>query len=804
VGAFRNKLIYLSCAWIIGIFLGSIYNLPLPLLLVCLVTLPLPFLLHRHRKLAVLLALGSLLICGGILRFQPELTSADAGSLRSYNGQGFTEIKGLIDDDPETGDKTTHLRFSAREVKVNGEWQEVTGSALLYVRPYPSYRYGDVILVTGDLEEPPRFEDFDYADYLARQGIHSTVLYPEIEVLDTGQGNPLLEWVYSLRHRLSEIIAEILPEPQASLVQGIILGMRSNIPESLQTDFARSGTTHLLAISGLHLSIVTGILLALGSRLFGRRYHIYIWLALAAIWSYAVITGMNPPVMRAAIMASLFLAAELLGRQRSAITALTFAGAVMVGISPQVLWDASFQLSFMAMVGLIFVAPWFQAQGRRAIGATLGEGGIAASATGYVSDTFCITLGIIIIVWPLIAYYFGIVSLVAPLATFLALPALPGIIITGTLAAGLGIITLPIAHLVGWFTWLFASYMLAVVNGTAAFPLSSIDTGTVDACLVWAYYIAVAGITWFYRRRPKLSAVGTPAINLVERLPKKWLLPPLLLAAALAATFAISMPDDNLHVSVLDVGQGDAILIQTPGHQDILIDGGPSPHELNLALGSKMPFWDRTIDLVVLTHPHADHITGLIDVLQRYRVKQVLFPYVEYQSSLYDEWLRIIEEKGIKCTFAQAGQQIDTGTEGVTIEVLNPEDPLTDSTEIDIDDIGVVMRVCSGRVSFLLTADVSQEVEHELMKCRAVLASTVLKVGHHGSSTSTGAGFLATVDPTIAVISVGADNTFGHPDEEVIARLEEIIGGENIYRTDEHGTIEFTTDGQKLWVRVER
>jgi len=140
----------------------------------------------------------------------------------------------------------------------------------------------------------------------------------------------------------------------------------------------------------------------------------------------------------------------------------------------------------------------------------------------------------------------------------------------------------------------------------------------------------------------------------------------------------------------------------------------------------------------------------------------------------------------------------------VTVEVLNPQSPLPDSAEIDGDDIGVVLRVCYGEVSFLLTADVSQQVEAELMKRRANLSCTVLKVGHHGSNTSTSAGFLATVGPSIAVISVGADNTFGHPDKEVIARLEEEIGGENIYRTDRHGTIEFITDGERLWVRVER
>jgi competence protein ComEC len=794
------SLIYLSCAWIAGIFLGAIYNIPLPLLLVGLITLPLPFFLRQHRKTATLIALGAIILCGGILRFQPDSTSADAGSLQFYNDRGALEIKGIVNGDPEVGEKTTHLRFSAREVKVNGKWREVTGTALLHVYPYPTYSYGDVLLASGELKEPASFEGFDYADYLAREGVHSTMLYPEIEVLDTGQGFPPLAWLYSLRHRLSENIAEVMPEPQAALVQGIVLGMRGNIPSSLKTDFALSGTAHLLAISGLHLSIVAGILLAIGSRLFGRKYYIYIWLTLVAIWLYAAITGMRPPVFRASIMVSLFLAAELLGRQRSAITALTFAAALMVGISPQVLWDASFQLSFLAMVGLMFVSPWLQAQGRRAVNATLGEGNFAASTTGYVSDTFCVTLGIIIVVWPLIAYYFGIISLVAPLATFLSLPALPGIIVTGALTAVVGIIALPVAQVFGWLTWLFSSYMLAVVNGMAAFPLSSLNTGAVDARLVWVYYIAGIGIIWLYRYRTRLSLVISPVINFFIGLPKKWVLPPLLVTATLATIFAVSMHDGNLHISILDVGQGDAILIQTPAHQDILVDGGPDPRELNLELGRKMPFWDRTIDLVVLTHPHYDHITGLLDVLQHYRVKQVLFPDLDYQSAVYDEWLRLIEEEGVECTFAQAGQQINLGIEGVTIEVLNPSESLF----ADSDDNSVVLRVCSGQVSFLLTADIGEETEDELMKCRASLASTVLKVGHHGSSTSSSQGFLAAVDPQIAVISVGADNTFGHPSEEVIERLEEEIGGDNIYRTDENGTIEFITDGERLWVRVER
>jgi len=263
------------------------------------------------------------------------------------------------------------------------------------------------------------------------------------------------------------------------------------------------------------------------------------------------------------------------------------------------------------------------------------------------------------------------------------------------------------------------------------------------------------------------------------------------------------MPDDNLHISFLDVGEGDAILIQTPAHQDILIDGGPSPQAIALGLGQKMPFWDRTIDLMVLTHPHADHITGLVEVLQRYHICQVLYPDLDYDSPIYDEWLRLVEEKDIKCTVARAGQQVYLG-KGAIMKVVNPQTPLLTGTESDIDNNGMVLAVSTGEADFLLTADIRQEAEFALIDRRTVRQSTVLKVAHHGSDTSTSAEFLDVVNPQLAVISVGDGNRFGHPSDEVMDRLREKLGAENIYRTDEHGTVEFITDGKRMWVKVGR
>jgi competence protein ComEC len=797
---------------VVGIYLGSQFNLPLALILTGLIPLPLLFIFGQHRKLVVLTSLCLVSFFGGAFCFQSSLPTVDENCLQFYNDQETVAIKGVVDKAPEVRDKSTHLHLSATEIKLGEEWHEVSGSALLFMSRYPTYDYGDVLLVVGNLETPPQLDEFDYKSYLAHQGIYSTMLYPEAEVIEQGKGFKALGWIYSLRNRLSQTLAEVLPEPQASLAQGIVLGIRGNIPSSLKAGFSRTGTAHLLAISGLHLSIMAGILLSLGIWLFGRRHYIYIWLALGIIWLYALLTGMNPPAVRGAIMASLFLFAELLGRQRSAFTSLAFAAAIMVGLSPQILWTASFQMSFLAMAGLIFIFPSLRARGRKVVETTLGEDRPGASIANFVADSFSVTLGAIIAVWPLVACYFGIVSFVGPLATFLALPALPAIIIAGALAGGLGLIALPVGQVIGWLAWLFLSYLLVMVNGFAALPISAIEVGSVSPTLIWAYYPALAIAIWLNSNRKRLvnlvpratsglkSGVGK-SFSFAARLPRRWVILPLLVVAILVSVTAATMPDDNLHISVLDVGQGEAILISR-GSQQVLVDGGPSPQAISIGLGKKMPFWDRTIDLVVSTHPHSDHITGLVEVLRRYQVKQVLYPDLDFDSDIYEEWLSLITEKDIKCTIAQVGQQIDLG--GVVIEVLNPQAPLLTGTESDINNNSVVLRLSMGKVSFLLTADIQQEAEFELIAHRADLNSTVLKVAHSGSDTSTCGEFLAVVNPQAAVISVGADNPFGHPGSETIERLEERLNSKNIYRTDEYGTIEFITDGKRLWVRTER
>jgi len=801
-------LICFSCAWVAGAFLGSQFNIPWLYGLVGIAPLFLLFFFRSYRKIIILLSLSVIILPLAAAFSYSSQNVFNETDLRFYNDRGLTELKGTVIEDPDVRDNNTRLMLSVLEISLDGKWREIDGKALLYVPRYPAYEYGDLLAISGEPLTPAQFDDFDYRGYLAHQGIYTTVFYPDIEVIDAGQGNQFLSWIYSLRNNLSESLAEILPEPQSSLAQGIILGIRGNIPPEISDDFARSGTAHILAISGLHLSIMAGVMLGIGLWLFGRRYYLYVWLALGVVWLYVIITGMHLPVLRGAIMASMFLFAELLGRQRSAIVALVFAAAVMVGVWPYILGDASFQLSFLAMTGLVFIFPIFRSLGRKITSRFFGEEGFTAATANVAVDALSATLGAVIAVWPVVAYYFGIISLIGPLATFLVLPALPLAITLGGLGALLGLFVLPVAQVVGWIAWLFLSYILLIANG---FSAAYVDVGSISPVFVWIYYLVLAAALWLYsnwnRFRTSLP-VATASVKSKIRISfemsraMKWLLLPLLVVTVLVSSAAFTMPDDKLHVSFLDVGEGDAILVRK-GNQQILIDGGPGPQAVNLELGNQMAFWDRTIDMVILTHPHHDHVGGLTEVLRRYNVEQVLYPDLDYASPLYDEWLTLIEANETESMVACAGQRINMG-DGVIIDVLGPPALHFSGTQSDVDNNGIVLKISDGKVSFLLTADIMQEAERELISNQADLVSTVLKVGHHGSDTSTTPEFLAVVSPRIAVICTGADNKFGHPDDEVLTRLVQTVGEENIYRTDLHGTIEFITDGERLWVEVER
>lgn len=504
-------------------------------------------------------------------------------------------------------------------------------------------------------------------------------------------------------------------------------------------------------------------------------------------------------------MGSLWLYANWIGRPRSAFTALAFAAAVMLAFDPRLLSNVGFQLSFSAMSGLIFLTPRFQNWGTRVLGNQMGE---VSSNFGFLITSSAVTLGAVLATLPLISYYFGMISLMSLPATFLALPAVPGIIVSAALVGFVGIFVPAVASVVGWISWLFATYVIKVVEFFAAIPFASVDV-KVSTPEVWSYYAILIMALWVPKKREyltknisKMKFQLSDIPKFASAIPTKWIVLPLLVAAILMWTAVVTASDNRLHVYVLDIGQGDSILIQK-GNQQVIVDGGPNSAKMVDQLGDKLPFWDRSIEMLILTHPDTDHITGLVEVLHRYDVEKVLTSGQETDSDIYREWRKLINEKGVERIVAQAGQEI-VMKDGIQITVLHPREIQVDEDNHDLNNNSVVLRLEYENFSFLLTGDSGVETEESLLAQDVQLRSTVLKVGHHGSNTSTSPEFVGDVDPVFAAISVASDNKFGHPMEEVIKTLEGIVVEDGIYTTSEDGTIEFITNGKKLWVQTER
>jgi competence protein ComEC len=259
-------------------------------------------------------------------------------------------------------------------------------------------------------------------------------------------------------------------------------------------------------------------------------------------------------------------------------------------------------------------------------------------------------------------------------------------------------------------------------------------------------------------------------------------------------SFFQSLQDNKLEVNFFDVGQGDAILIKTPDHQKILIDGGPDNTIIN-KLGENLPFYDKEIDLMILTHPHADHVTGLVEVLKRYKVKKILATGVLCTTSEYIAWLEEIKKQKIPMEIAQAGQIISFG-ENLKLEILYPLEDLSGKQFENLNNSSVVGKLTFGKTSFLFTGDAETEVEEKLLNAGVDFKVDVLKVAHHGSKNATSQEFLDKVQPKFAVISVGAKNKFGHPSQGTINRLEKMNA--QVFRTDKDGDVKILSDGEKV------
>jgi len=760
----------------------------------------------------------------------------DDTALPTYASLRPQQVEGVVLSDVEALGSFARFRLGAERIRpYGGAWMPAEGTLLVTARATaeiaerreaPYFRYGDRLRVEGTIGEPPELEEFDYAAYLARQGIAEVLDARSVAIIGTGEGNPFYRSLYSVRRQLAASIAVVVPEPQAALGQATLLGLRRNIPTELTDAFRRTGTAHLLAISGLHVGILLGISLAASGALLGRKHHLHLIAPLLVIWLYGLLSGMSPSATRACIMGSVFLASLAFGRQRGSLAPIGVAAALMVAISPSVLYSISFQLSFAAIAGIAAYSDTFGDGLRSSIDRLVGQWSILRTPIVGIADMLGVSLAATIATLPLIAFHFERVSTLGIPASVLTLPVLPFLIVGSAGAALAGLVSTTLATPLGWLTWGAGAYLTGLVTLLAGLPGASVDIGDLAAPAVAAYYgvlLLAYGATMMFRgavrgflrrmvlwrghRNSSQANWGSPQAAKVSRSRNiaMWLLVPAAFFASLAWSQALTN-EDRLHVVFFDVGQGDAIFIETPGGRQMIVDGGADPLLMTRLLGERMRFTDRHLDIVAATHPNSDHIGGLVQVLERYDVGAVVERRIEYESATYQAWERAVREEetgGAMVIEARAGQVIALDRE-VLVEVLGPPSELLRGTESDAYNASLVLRLVYGEVSMLLTGDIFAEEERALVARGTDVDSDVLKVPHHGSDSSSTPVFLNAVSPAAGVISVGEGNRYGHPHAEVLERLREFVDDGMLFLTAERGSVEFISDGETLWVRTER
>jgi competence protein ComEC len=763
-----------------------------------------PLVARRSAVALVWAAMAAALLVGGAWLYQSSLPSGEPQGIALYNDGPAVSFRAVVSGEPDERGSSLRLRLSAREVLVHGRWQSTSGGILMRSGLFPRYGYGDLLDVKGKLQTPPESEDFNYRDYLARQGIASIINYPRTSLLATDQGNPIRAGIYDLRDELSSALEDALPEPEASLAQGILLGRRTSLPDDLKEDLNDTNTSHLIAVSGYNVTLVAGLFIASLAWLIGRRPAA--WLALLAIIAYAALVGGQPSVQRAAIMGGMYVVAIALGRQSGALQGLALAGAGMTAFDPLLMKDISFQLSFASALGLTVFSSPLRARIEEALARWSSDRELPGPLRAVI-ELLAVTVAAIAFTLPITAVNFHRISLIAIPANLLTVPAFPVIMIAAALTAVGGMIAPALGTFLGWLTWAPVAYMVEVVRLLAHLPFAAASVGGLTTGHALAYYAALAGVVWLTARRPaKLTLPQAPtwASDLLSSLARPLAALPALgiaillaLASVLVWLLILGSPGDRLSVTFLDVGQGDAILIRSPAGHNILVDGGPNGEAITAALGRHLAFWDRHLHLVVLTHPDQDHLAGLVTVLERYDVDQVLAPALADDSAAVRAWQEAIAAKDIPQREAFAGQWIDLGGGARLSVVYPPPEPLP----AEEDDSSLVLKASLGDAAFLLTGDIGAETEANLVSNHAdLLHAPVLKVAHHGSAGSTSSAFLAAVAPLTAVISVGKDNGYGLPALETVDRL----GARPVFRTDRHGDVEISTDGRRLWIKTER
>ncbi|MGE5676240.1 MAG: DNA internalization-related competence protein ComEC/Rec2 [Mycobacterium leprae] len=789
-------------AYAVGVLLAD-WIRPHPLLALLMLFCAMGWSVASRRRVALALLVTAVSL--GALRYA-YVQTAGRGDLTAWVGQRIQLVGTVVGEPALRGESGVEYPVAVEQAA--GHPSQGKAWVTQWSGEPPSF--GERITFSGTLKVPggPRLPGgFDQAAFLARQSIYLTVSTSQVQGGGIGQLMFMQRAAVATRIRLEGVLKNVLPPPQAALLAGLLFGSRSELPDSIKEAFRTSGVLHLLAVSGGNVAMIVLPFMAVLAWLRVPR-RLSAVLACCLVIFFIQLTGATPSVLRAGLMVLLVMVGDMLGRERNALNTLGAACLILLLVSPGLLFDLGFQLSAGATLGILLyarpIACWLNVRLQPLCGEKAGR---------WLAAGLSVTLAAQVMVEPICLHAFGATSVVAPLANLLVLVFLEPIIQLGCLGVMVGLVVLPVAQLIGWLLRLGLWLLVLVVNGMAALPGAYLKPGNLPILWVVLWYVGLAIITnadW--RRRLAIGALRVWghlwAPGWAHKVAAAGVA--LLVALTCAVWQQVSAgPPDLLKVTFLDVGQGDAILIEAPHRYTMLVDAGPTlppdPEKgwegFDAGEQVVVPFLKAEgishLDYLVVTHSDRDHAGGSESVLRQVSVGALL----EGGTEGYEEIERAAERYRVPVSRPVAGEEMRLGSE-VMLEILNPAPDALLRRVADTNNNCLALRVRYRTVSMLLACDMEALAEKELLVDGTDLQADLLKVAHHGAGQSSGIDFLRAVQPRVAVLSVGNGNAYGHPHKGTLQRLAEI--GAEVYRTDQHGSITVRTDGLRVTISSTR
>lgn len=676
-------------------------------------------------------------------------------------------------------------------------------------------KYGDKISFKGEYEKVSiqrNYGGFDYNQYLKTKKIYGiiTTKISKIQVLKKKNTSLIDKIIFDIKTKIEENLEKILPQKENNLAVGILIGEKSNIDEEIIENFKTSNLSHILAISGAHISyIVLGITFLLNKLKIGKKTGSFI--TIFFLLFFMNLTGATPSIARSCIMTIYVISAVFVHKKSDILISITLSLLIILIDNPYSILDIGLQLSYGGTIGIIILNNILKNKNHKKNKEDKEDKNnknnrienkiymLFNKIKNYLRDTIILTMSANLIIIPIVAINFNTISLTFLISNILASPIFGIIIISGFIVIILSFISIKISLIFSFIFKISLNLLIIIADFSAKLPMSKIYIPTPNIILVISYYIILFIFLYFqyikntnidkYKKKDNKNNRDNNKI-------KKYLISIIIIIVIINFLFIlINNISNDFIIYFIDVGQGDSTLIVTQEKKNILIDGGGSEN-YDIGQSVLLPYLlDRhilKIDYLVISHFDSDHVLGTIPILENLKVNNIIICKQEKKSENYEKVIEISKNKNIKIMEVVKGDNIQID-KNVKIEILWPVEKQIQ--ENILNNNSVVFKLYYNNFSILFTGDIEKIAEEQLnnlYKDNLTLQSNVLKVAHHGSKSSTIQEFIDLVKPQISLIGVGSKNTFGHPNSEVIKRLQQV--NSKVYRTDIYGEIKLKID----------